>query len=109
MSVPWRIVKTIVEWMREMEKVSKRIGKLSDEMELLFLAVEPEMHGRGIGRALLEKCYELARQRGFRTLRLETVKGTPAVKIYEQQGFIHEGEFPVFGETLMVMRKPLAE
>ncbi|WP_174274325.1 GNAT family N-acetyltransferase [Sphingomonas bacterium] len=58
-----------------------------DEAELLLLAVDPPARGRGIGRALVERCARDAAQRGALKLMLEMRDGNPAVALYEKAGF----------------------
>ncbi|MFH1549695.1 MAG: GNAT family N-acetyltransferase, partial [Planctomycetota bacterium] len=64
---------------------------------------------KGIGRTLLKKCYEVAAEQGFQKMRLEVVGGTPAVAVYEKQGFVHECEFPYGDRTIRVMRRQCNE
>ena len=52
------------------------------------LAVLPAWRGRGIGRALLARVEELARERGCCKLTLEVLEGNrPAQALYRAQGF----------------------
>lgn len=58
-----------------------------EEAELLLLAVEPASRGKGIGRALLERCAADAETRGADRLMLEMRDGNPAGHLYETGGF----------------------
>lgn len=52
------------------------------------LAVAPERKGQGIGRLMVEYCLALAKEQGYRALRLDIVPGnTPAQRLYESCGF----------------------
>jgi GNAT superfamily N-acetyltransferase len=52
------------------------------------LAVEPEHRGLGVGRSLLERVEELARELGCCKLTLEVQeKNSPAIALYTQVGF----------------------
>jgi len=42
--------------------------------EILAVAVDPDVHGKGVGAALLRACIDRARQRGVETLWLATAK-----------------------------------
>ena len=60
------------------------------ESYLAELYVVPERRGRGIGRALLEKAIELARQRGADTMDLGTSEDDVVARsLYEKLGFIN--------------------
>jgi ribosomal protein S18 acetylase RimI-like enzyme len=58
--------------------------------ELTKMAVEPELRGAGIGRALLEAAIAAYRELGGRELYLESSSVlTPALRMYESAGFVH--------------------
>ncbi|MXO59354.1 GNAT family N-acetyltransferase [Altererythrobacter salegens] len=58
------------------------------EEEVLLIAVKPEARRNGIGRALLARLLESARQRGTSRLCLEMRDGNPAKHLYASLGFI---------------------
>lgn len=60
---------------------------ISDEAELLLLAVSPEFRRRGIGQMLLGQFLETARNRGASRVHLEVREGNPAVIMYRSAGF----------------------
>lgn len=57
------------------------------EEELLLIAVEPHLRGRGIGGALLEQCFSEARRRGAEKIFLEMRYNNPARSLYLAHGF----------------------
>lgn len=58
--------------------------------ELVKLAVAPKAQGRGIGRQLVRRVIDFARERRARRLVLWSAsKLGPAVRIYEALGFVH--------------------
>ena len=58
------------------------------DMDFRLLATTPAARGRGIGRALVEHCAELARTRGASRLVLHTGADMDlAVRLYEGMGF----------------------
>jgi len=63
------------------------LGDRICEMKRLF--VQPQFHGQGIGRALVERLIAEARGAGYRAMRLDTLPGpmAKAVRMYEQLGF----------------------
>jgi ribosomal-protein-alanine N-acetyltransferase len=64
---------------------------VSDEAELLLLAVSPEFHRRGIGRMLLDHFMDHARDKGASRVHLEVREGNPAVIMYRLAGFALAG------------------
>jgi len=66
------------------------------------LFVEPELWGRGIGRALVDAATHEARKRG---LSLSVIANPGARGFYERCGFVVEGEEPTrFGPALKMTR-----
>lgn len=56
--------------------------------ELVKLYLSEESRGRGIGRALMEKCHEWAREKGLRHIYLETFgELSSAVTLYQNLGY----------------------
>jgi ribosomal-protein-alanine N-acetyltransferase len=64
---------------------------ISDEAELLLLAVSPDLRRQGIGRMLLDDFLENARNRGASRVHLEVREGNPAVIMYRSAGFALAG------------------
>ncbi|WP_265571292.1 GNAT family N-acetyltransferase [Sphingomicrobium nitratireducens] len=60
---------------------------VSDEAELLLLAVRPEDQGRGIGHGLVDAFVAGAYSQGARRLHLEVRDGNPATHLYAHAGF----------------------
>jgi GNAT superfamily N-acetyltransferase len=59
-----------------------------DEGEFRMLAVDPDVQGRGVGRALVEACLDRSHGLGFSGLALSTPRSSgPAHRLYEQLGF----------------------
>lgn len=69
------------------------LGTAAAELKRMY--VVPAARGRGVGRALLAALEELARERGWAMLRLETGPRQPdAVALYERAGY---RRIPAFG------------
>lgn len=64
---------------------------VSDESELLLLAVHSSVQGNGIGRALLEDFVEQAQAYGASRLHLEVRDGNRANSLYASEGFAVAG------------------
>ena len=64
---------------------------ISDEAELLLLAVAPPFRRRGVGRMLLGQFMDYARGRGATRVHLEVREGNPAVIMYRSAGFAIAG------------------
>lgn len=63
------------------------------QVELQRLYVAQEYHGMGVGKALIERVEEMAREQGFRTLWLGVwEENLKAQKVYERMGFEKVGE-----------------
>lgn len=60
---------------------------ISDEAELLLLAVAPDHRRQGIGRRLLDHFLDCARDCGASRVHLEVREGNPAVIMYREAGF----------------------
>ena len=70
------------------------------------LAVDPTLERKGAGRFIVERCIELAKEGGYKALRLDVVPGNiPAERLYQKTGFTFAGtkdlkrnipEVPVF-------------
>jgi ribosomal-protein-alanine N-acetyltransferase len=63
-----------------------------DEEELLLIAVIPGARRRGVGAALLEQLFAIARTRGTARIFLEMRRGNPAIHLYRNFGFAPIGE-----------------
>lgn len=64
---------------------------VSDEAELLLIAVDPDRQGHGTGHALLQHFIASARAAGAHRLHLEVRDGNPAVGLYRASGFTPAG------------------
>jgi ribosomal protein S18 acetylase RimI-like enzyme len=63
-------------------------GRASRQMQLSMLAVDPRSWRRGLGRALVARCIELARERRCDAVRLWTdAANDRALRLYEKLGF----------------------
>lgn len=60
---------------------------VTDESELLLIAVAPGQHRRGTGRMLLDDFLERARSHGVSRVHLEVREGNSAIGLYRQAGF----------------------
>jgi ribosomal protein S18 acetylase RimI-like enzyme len=82
------------------------------EGRITRVGVMPECHGRGVGRRLVQRCIEWAREeRGLKVLRLMTSSAQePAIALYRSAGFkpIQRFEmFPLFNFHELLMELPL--
>jgi ribosomal-protein-alanine N-acetyltransferase len=64
---------------------------VSDEAELLLLAVKRNQQGRGVGKMLLDAFVAASKARGAARLHLEVREGNHAVNLYSRAGFTQVG------------------
>ncbi|MGA0806249.1 MAG: ribosomal protein S18-alanine N-acetyltransferase [Pseudohongiellaceae bacterium] len=65
---------------------------VADEGELLNLAIDSEVQGRGLGRALLRATLDELREKGARRCLLEVRRSNdPAIALYTREGFGLDG------------------
>jgi ribosomal-protein-alanine N-acetyltransferase len=69
---------------------------VTDEAELLLLAVAQDARGKGIGSALLAQFVDDGVQAGLRRLHLEVRDSNTAVKLYSRHQFVVEGRRPKY-------------
>lgn len=75
--------------------------RAADEAELLLFATRPDRRRQGLGRAMLTRVLETARQRGARRIFLE-VRATngAALALYQACGFRQSGLRPAYYRTM---------
>jgi ribosomal protein S18 acetylase RimI-like enzyme len=65
--------------------------------EVLAIYVDPDHHGRGAGRALMDAAVAALRDTGVGEVRLWVLEAnTPARRFYERYGFVADGERHLF-------------
>ena len=58
--------------------------------ELVKIYLSPAARGKGIGKALMQQCFNTAKELGYTSMYLETMPElSTAVGMYEQMGFIY--------------------
>jgi len=86
-----------------------------DEAHLLNIAVRRNLHGRGVGRLLLDHAVTLARDKDMQSILLEVRPSNErAMSVYQRYGFagigVRRGYYPAGAkgrEDAIVMRLPL--
>lgn len=78
--------------------------------ELVKLYLYPEARGKGLGKALIDKCFESAKQLGYESMYLESMPElNQAVNMYERMGFEHQcsplGNSGHFGCDIWMVKK----
>ncbi len=83
------------------------VSEAAGEMEVLNVAVRPDLRGRGVGTALLGAALQEARERNIITCLLEVREGNvPARALYAHAGFAPRGlrrRYYPDGENALVM------
>ena len=63
-------------------------GSPEDTCELVKMYLLPEGRGKGLGKLLIEKCLQFAKDEGYKKVYLETMPELKnALKVYEKLGF----------------------
>jgi ribosomal-protein-alanine N-acetyltransferase len=66
---------------------------LGDDAELMTIAIDPRYRGKGIGRALMNACFEDLMMTSSRRMILEVAADNPAaIKLYRSLGFTQISE-----------------
>jgi N-acetylglutamate synthase-like GNAT family acetyltransferase len=101
-------------WIAEMDQ--KIVGFIAivaqskSEGQLRYFLVHPSQRGRGLGRLLLNKALQFAREHGFRTVFLRTVSDLGvAAHLYQSMGFrnTEEQTHRIWGKTVTEQRYDL--
>lgn len=82
-----------------------------DVSHFAMFAVEPALQGVGIGRALLGRCEQRARELGSRELALSMAEPDTALRVYyERRGyrFVEFWQWPYTNYRSCILSKPLA-
>lgn len=86
---------------------------LFEEAQILDIAVAPEQRGRGLGRFLMEKAFEVAREKGAELMALEVREsGAAAIGLYHSLGFKRVGirtDYYESKENAVLMEKHIKE
>ncbi len=70
---------------------------LDDGWEIEPVMVRPDVQGQGIGRALIEKMIEVAREREVKFLSIRPVyRNEEAIAVFHKMGFINLGHVELF-------------
>jgi putative acetyltransferase len=63
-------------------------GLPADTCELVKMYLRPEARGKGLGKELINSCFEFARKNGYKKMYLETMPELKtAIGMYEKSGF----------------------
>jgi GNAT superfamily N-acetyltransferase len=74
-------------WYRLFSRDEPGFGFVDEETPEISIAVVPSRRGHGIGSELLDALIELAREQGYPGLSLTVANGSPAMHVFEKQGF----------------------
>jgi len=74
-------------WFRLFAREEPGFGFVDEQTPEVSIAVVPSRRGRGIGSELLDALIEVAREQGFEGLTLSVANDSPALGVFEKQGF----------------------
>ncbi len=79
-------------------------------MVIHALAVEPKLHGSGLGKEIVGFCIDNAKNHGYKAVRLDIVPGNvPAKHLYEGFGFNYIGDSDIRPEVEHISKFSLYE
>ena len=67
-------------------------GHIDDDTPELAISVLAEFRGHNIGTMLMERLFDLLRERGYKRTSLSVQKNNPAVRFYQRLGYVVTGE-----------------
>jgi ribosomal protein S18 acetylase RimI-like enzyme len=76
---------------------AKQNGK--NRAEIAKMMVHPQFRQKGIGRRLMQKAEERAKEEGRTLLVLDTVEGAPSNHLYTSLGFVRGGRIPGYAAS----------
>jgi ribosomal protein S18 acetylase RimI-like enzyme len=62
-------------------------GHLDENTPELAISTLPDCRGQGVGTMLMNRLFELLRERGYKRTSLSVQKNNPAVRFYERLGY----------------------
>jgi len=74
-------------WYRMLPRMDPGLGYVGTGVPELIIGVRPIWRAHGVGRALLQRLCERARQQGFARLSLSVERGNHATTLYRSEGF----------------------
>ncbi len=74
-------------WFRLFERSEPGFGFVDEQTPEVSIAVVPSRRGHGIGSDLLDTLIDLAREQGYGALSLSVANDSPAMHVFEKQGF----------------------
>jgi GNAT superfamily N-acetyltransferase len=74
-------------WFRLFSRDEPGFGFVDEETPEVSIAVVPSRRGHGIGSGLLDALIDVAREQGYAGLSLSVADDSPAMHVFEKQGF----------------------
>ena len=85
-------------------------GHINDKTPELSISILPEHRSKGIGTMLMNRLFELLRERGFKRTSLSVQQNNPAVRFYKRLGYrITDEKLDHVGHEDFIMVKELYE
>jgi GNAT superfamily N-acetyltransferase len=74
-------------WFRLFSRDEPGFGFVDEQTPEVSIAVVPSRRGHGIGSGLLDALIDVAREQGYAGLSLSVADDSPAMHVFEKQGF----------------------
>jgi GNAT superfamily N-acetyltransferase len=74
-------------WYRMLPRTDPGFGYVAVGVPELIIGVRPVWRAHGVGRSLLQRLVDLARDRGFARMSLSVERGNFAITLYRSEGF----------------------
>jgi ribosomal protein S18 acetylase RimI-like enzyme len=86
--------RVLVQAIISSRSLSRQVASEAEAIELVYVSVDPEARGQGIGQALLQAFQEASRAAGFkRVVAIQELDNTPSIALFASMGYRVKDEY----------------